>query len=194
MSAIDPRIQQAAAVLAAGILVVASWQLGYTPARRADRRDRDRAASLGEELAQIEALVLAAGGEASWLSANQQRLEALRRRFPSQEQVPQLLNALIEGLKVPDEVKLVDVSQGNLEPILEGGEPLTVDGAPCYRLPVLVTAEGRYHAILSALTRVTAETFPAIVSVRQVELTLKETAGIRLSAVVQLYLYVKGAS
>lgn len=191
MRGVGPGILEAAVVLIAGSLVAASWQWGYQAAARAYWRDRGQMALLTERISQVHAMVQAAGGEAAWLSRQQQRLVALKARFPQQAQVPQLLNTLIDGLKA-GEMKLVNVTQGNLEPVQEGGTPLVVEGVPYHRLPVTVTGEGRYLAVLATLERLTGDAFPGVVGIGHVELRLKEPTGSKLDATLQLFLYVSG--
>jgi len=189
----DPRISQGAAVLAAVAIVGVSWTLGYQPAVRAVGQDRQQAQLLRAQLSQVEAMVQTSGGMEAWHAHHLKRLETLKRRFPPQAQLPQLLNALADTVKM-GEVKLVNVSQGNVEPVTDAEQPLLVDGQPCYRLPVTVTAEGRYHAIVQALERLMAETFPSVVSLRQADLQLKDPQGAQLAATLQLYLYVVGGA
>jgi len=191
MRVIDPRLSQGAAVLAAGAMVVISWRFGYQPAIRAYREDQQQVAELSARLAQVDTMVQAAGGVETWRAHNLQRLDALNNRFPPQAQLPQLLNALVDAVKL-GEVKLVNVSQGNLEAVQDVGQPVLVDGQPCYRLPVTVTAEGRYHSLVQALDRIMAETFPSLVGIEQAELRLKDPLGAKLDATLQLYLYVVG--
>ena len=191
MNTLDPRASQGLAVLAAGVVVVGTWSWGYQPAVRATHRDQAEVARLAERLADVEAMVLAAGGADRWQSHMTQRLTTLKERFPSQAQLPQLLNTLVETLKTQD-LKLVNISQGNVEPVLEAEEPVLFEGTPCVRLPVMITAEGRFPAFLQALERVTAEAFPSVVSIGAVELRLTEAVGATLDATLTLYLYVVG--
>ena len=173
---IDPRISQGVAVLMAGLVTVGSWRWGYQPAVRAYRQDQQQVAALSTRLAQVEAMVQAAGGVETWRTHNLQRLTALKNRFPPQAQLPQLLNALVDTVKM-GEVKLLNVSQGNVEPVQDDGQPVLVEGQACYRLPVTVTAEGRYHAMVQALERITAETFPSMISIEQADFRLKDPLG-----------------
>ena len=193
MTSMDPHLRQAARVLAVAVVLWWSWQRGYQAVVHAYARDRAELATLTRRLSQLEALVQAEGGEAAWLSRNQQRLAVLKGKFPSQTQVPQLLNALVDALKT-GEIRLLNVSQGNLEPVEESGGPLLIDGAPCYRLAVAITAEGRYYSVLDALERLTADSFPALVTLERVDLTRKEALGARLDTTLQLHLYVVGSS
>src|SRR3989338_6677190 len=142
---IDPRISQGAAVLVAGLVTVGSWRWGYQPAVRAYRQDQQQVETLSARLAQIDAMVQAAGGMETWRTHHLERLTTLKRRFPPQTEVPQLLNALVDAVKAAD-LKLLNASQGNVEAVQDGGQPLLLDGQPYYRLPGTVTAEGRYHA------------------------------------------------
>ena len=178
-------------MLAAGLLVALSWRWAYEPAARAYARDDSRVATLTNHIAQWEAVVGASGGEAEWLSRNQQRLAQLRDRFPQQAQLPQALNALVDALKA-GEIKLLNVTQGNVEPLQDAGKPFLINGMACFRLPITVTAEGRYQAILEAMEQITGESFPAIVSLGQTELHLMDAAGPKLNATIHLSLYVTG--
>lgn len=188
----DPRLSQGFAVLASGALAVMSWTWGYQPAVRAVGQDRQQAELLRAQLSQVEAMVQTSGGMETWHAHHLKRLETLKHRFPPQAQLPQLLNTLVDTVKM-GEVKLVNVSQGNVEPVKDAEQPLLLDGQPCYRLPVTVTAEGRYHALVQALERLMAETFPSVVSLQQADLQLKDPQGAQLAATLQLYLYVVGA-
>ena len=191
MSVLDPRLSQGAAVLAAVMTVTVSWRFGYDRAVQRFRQDRAEVAALTARIAQVNAVVEPAGGTAKWLADNQRRLAALRAKFPQQEQMPQLLNALVNALKT-GEVNLVNMTQGNLESVQVNNAPLLIEGVPCYRLSVTVNTEGRYHAVLAALDRLMDDTFPAIVSIEQVDLHLKDAAGATLEATVHLHLYVTG--
>src|SRR3989338_4241630 len=188
---IDPRISQGAAVLMAGLVTVGSWRWVYAPAVRAYRQDQQQVETLSARLAQIDAMVHAAGGVETWQTHHLGRLTALKQRFPPQTEVPHLLNALVDAVKAA-ELRLLNASQGNVEAVQDGGQPLLLDGQPCYRLPVTVTAEGRYHALVQALGRIMAETFPSVVSLRQADLHLKDPQEARLAVTLQLYLYVVG--
>ncbi|MBI4003439.1 MAG: type II secretion system protein M [Candidatus Omnitrophica bacterium] len=190
---IDPRLSQSLAVLAAACMVMVSWWWGYQPAVRAVRQDRQQAEVLRAQLAQVEAMVQTSGGIEVWHAHHLKRLDTLKHRFPPQAHLPQLLNTLVDTVKM-GEVKLVNVSQGNVEPVTDAEQPLLVDGQPCYRLPVTLTAEGRYHAIVQALERLMAETFPSVVGLQYAELQLKDPQGVQLAATLQLYLYVVGGA
>ena len=192
MRAFSPLIRQGCAVLIAGMVAALSWLFGYEPSVRRYVRDRQQVGALTTRIAQWEAVVQASGGETAWLARNQQRLTQLRERFPQQTQLPQLLNALVEALKA-GEMKLLNVTQGNVEPMQEAGNPIRINGRVCYRLPVTVTAEGRYHVIREAIERVSSEAFPAVVSLEQVELRLKEATTAKLDVTLYLYLYVTEA-
>lgn len=193
MKVLDPRISQGATVLAALVVLSMSWRFGYRPAVRQLEQSRVRVKTLTSQIAQVGALVQGAGGGEAWLAQNERRLAALIARFPPEDRVPQLLNALVDAFRSGD-MKLLNVTQGNLEPMQRRDAPLLVGGAPCFRLPVTVTAEGRYQTVLAALERLTQDTFPAVVSVEDVDLRVRSEAGIILAATVRLYVYVTGAS
>jgi len=188
---IDPRLSQGAVVVVVGAIVAASWTHLYQTAVHSYRHDQQQVDTLRAQLAQVEAMVSTSGGIEAWHAHHLKRLDTLKQRFPPQAQLPQLLNALAETVKAGD-VRLLNVSQGNVEPVQEGQQPVLVDGQPCYRLPVTLTAEGRYHSLVQALERLMAETFPSVVGLDQVELQLKDPQGVQLAATVRLYLYVIG--
>ena len=191
MRALDPRLSQGLAVVIAGIACVLSWRFGYHRAVHRFRQDRVQVAALTARIAQIDVVMQRAGGTAKWLADNQRRLATLRAKFPQHEQMPQLLNALVDALKT-GEVDLVNMTQGNLERVQANNAPLLIDGTPCYRLPVTMITEGRYHAVLAALERLMDETFPTVVSIEQVDFHLKDAAGATLEATLHLNVYVTG--
>ena len=191
MRTFDPVLTQCGAVLASAIVAVLSWQYGYAPALQADGRDRQQAAVLRQRISKWETVVTAFGGETAWLTHHQQRLDQLRGRFPPQSRLPDLLNTLVETLKA-NEMKLLDLTQGNLEPVQEAGAPLLLGGTPRYRLPITVTAEGRYHAVRAAIERLTSEGFPVLVGIEQAEFRLKDPVSGKLDVKLQFSLYVTG--
>lgn len=191
MMRLDPRASQGAAVVAAALAAVVSWQWGYQPAVRAFGRDRERIAATTARLRDVESMVQAAGGQRAWRASYEQRLARLTARLPQPSQLPALLNALVDGLKAAD-VKLLNVEQGNMEPVRDGQQPLLFQGNPCYQLPVTVTAEGRFSEVLAALERLTGEAFPSAVSLEQADLRIKDAATVTLGATLKLNLYVVG--
>lgn len=193
MKAFDLRLTQSAAVLVTASLVIVSWQRGYQSAVQTEQRDRDRLVKLTQETSQIEAMVKTDGGKEAWLAHHRQTLETLQARFPQHTQLPRLLNALIDALKT-SEMRVVNITQGNVEPVQEGGQPLLIDGAPCYRLPVTVAAAGRYHVILAALDQLAADTFPAVVGLQHIEFQANQAGGATLNATMILHLYVVGSA
>lgn len=194
MTSMDPRLMQLAKVLVGGVVVAWSWQQGYQASVRAYATDRAEVAALSARLSALDAMAQAAGGMQEWLARHQERLAKLKGKFSHQTQLPQLLNALVDTMKA-GEIRLLNVSQGNLEPMQESDNtPLLIDGEPCYRLGVTVTAEGRYHALVEAMTRLAAESFPSLVALEQVELRRKDAAGARLDATLHVYLYVIGTT
>ncbi len=190
MNANNPLVRQLLLVASAAVLVVVVWTRGYQPAHRAAVRDRTRATELAGRVAETEAMLLAAGGEAAWLAQHQKELVRLKTRFPHQDQLPQLFNRLIETVKT-GELKLVNVVQGNPEPVEDAGQPVLMEGVPSYRLPVTVTIEGRYHKIVAALEQLTGPTFPGVVGIQQVEFQVREPTP-QLDATLTLHLYVTG--
>ena len=185
----DLRLSQAGAVLLAGAVVVLSWQAGYRPAARAYQRDRARAMTLKDRIAQAEAMVRPSGGEAAWLARHRQELERLKAAFPRQSQLPQLLNTLVDTLKASG-LELRDIAQGHLEPVQKQDQPLLIDGTPCHRLPVTVTVDGTYHTVVATVQRITGEGFPGVVALGGVELRRTPLTEDTLSATLRLLLYV----
>jgi Tfp pilus assembly protein PilO len=138
----------------------------------------------------IEQLIRGGGGEAAWIARQQQRLDALRQRIPSSAQVPQLLDALLEQVSGAA-LHLTDVNQGNLEPAKDAeGSPVVLDGLPCLRLPISLTAEGRFHAVVAFLERLAGAGFPGLATVERARLAIKDPLNAQLNATVQLALYV----
>lgn len=191
MRALDPRLVQGAFAAAAAAAVLLSWRWGYQQAAAAYHRDAGQAAALKARIDGVEPVMRSLGGEEAWLAQAKARLQALKVKFPKQTQLPQLLNALVETLKA-GEIRLVNVVQGNLEPVLKDEQPLSVEGVSCYRLPVTITAEGRYYAVLEAIERLRSASFPSLVSIGQVELRRRDAVSTRLDATIQLFLYVFG--
>ena len=178
-------------MLLMGGTFLASWQLGYAPVQRANEQGRRERTQLSEEIAKVEAIVQQEGTMAAWLTARQQQLSQFQRRVPEPAQLPMLLNTIVDTVK-NGELKLINVEQGNLEPVPDGAATLTLEGRSCYRLPVIVTAEGRYHAVLGALDQLTSERFPLVVGLERVEMRIQDPLGATLSAILHLSLYVAG--
>ena len=188
----DPRFSHGLrAVIAAGV-AVGSWRYAYQPVVRRYRSDTAHLAALTQQFTQIESMIQRADGQAAWLSQHRQRLEQLRTKFARPDQMPQLLNALVDTVQ-RGEFHVVNVTQGALEPVRQDEAPLLVDGLPCYRLPVTITAEGRYPVLLDALDRLTQEAFPAVVSVEQMDLRVLGAAA-QLGITMRLAIYVIGAA
>ncbi len=189
----NPLTEQLVAVVAAGTVAALSWQLGYQPGARACRNDRAQAKTLTDRLAQTEAMVQAAGGQAAWIERQQQALARLRAAAPSQSRLPELLNRLVETMRGGG-LQVVNVVQGTLVPLQQDGQPIQIAGTPYSQLPVTVTAEGRFHMLLTALERLTGRAFPGTVRIDQAELRLKEPTGMTLVATVQLLLPLAGVA
>lgn len=192
MTTLDPRASQGTAVLAAAIAMVLSWQWGYQPAVRAFARDRDRVTTITARLRDVESMTQAGGGADVWRASQARRLALLKARLPQPSQLPALLNALVDGLKV-DDVKLLNVEQGNMEAAQEGEQPLLFQGVPCFQLPVTITAEGRFSEILAVLERLTADTFPSVLSLERVDLRMRDVITATLGATLKVNLYVVGS-
>ena len=193
MKTVDLRMSQLLTVVFSGFLVVISWRQGVQAAMRSYAKDRAQVTALTQQIKQVEALVEPTQSVAAWMTEHQQRAQALAAQFPDQRQLPQLLNTLIDTLKSSD-ITVVNVAQGNLEPVRDGEPPVLMQGASCHRLPVAVTVEGRFHPLLNALGKLTDATFPALVGVEKTEFRLLETTGTKLQAVITLHLYVIGSA
>lgn len=191
MRGLDLRLSHGLLVGVAGVSVVISWQYGYRPMAHAYTHDRAEVATLAAQLSHVSAMVHGAGGRAAWMIQQQQRLGTLKRRVPDQNQLPHVLNALVETLNA-SEIKLLDAAQANLQPVQDAGKPLVLEGKTCYRLPVTVRAEGRYQAILTTLDHLMADAFPSLVSLDQLELRAKAPGMPQLHATFTLSLYVTG--
>ena len=188
----DQRVTQSLILGAATLTLAASWLQGYQPSARAYARDLTHIASLKDRLATLETTLQSAGGEAAWLLQHRQRLSQLQARFPQHAQLPKVLNALVEAMR-SGEVRLLNIVQGHVEPMKEGAGQLLIEGSPCYRLHVTVTAEGRYHAIMAALKRLMSESFPGVVTIEQSSMQLKQETGNTLLVTLQLSVYLLGA-
>jgi len=189
----DPRLVSAAAVgVLAGLVGVSA--LGPSSRMRAELRGiRQSLARTQERLWQLQRLLEEAGGQAAWVTQQEQRLEAMRQRLPVSSQVPVLLDALLGSLGSA-QVQLVDVAQGNLEPVVgPDGQPVRIDEAACLGLPVTLRVTGRFHALAGLLQQVTGSGFPCVVKVEHVHLALKDPTTMSLNATVQLVLYVREA-
>ena len=189
MTSLDARIAQGGLAAAAAIATFLSWQYGYEGSARAYRRDAVKAAALQETVSQLETMVQTAGGPVAWLVKTQQRISQMKDRFPGQAQLPEMINRLVDTVKA-GAIQLTDVSQGNLEPAVTGGQPVIVDGRSCVHLPVTLTMEGRYHDLIAAVSRLTEPPFPGLVSIEQVELRRKDAESPVLVATVQVHLYL----
>ena len=191
MKLADPRLTQGLATLIAAMACGSSWQWGLQPIVRSYRADQARMIQLKTRIAQYDTLLQAAGGQEAWLARHRERLAHVQARLPDQAQLPQLLNTLVDALKRSD-LTLVDVTQDRVEMVGGSVKPLLIQGAICYRLPVTIEMEGRYQVLLSAMERLTQEDFPALVSIDQGSLHLKESAGSKLRASIRLSVYVTG--
>ena len=188
----NPLMSQGLAIAIATIISVMSWRYGYQAAQHRYQHDHRQLDELTTQVGQWEQKVQAAGGQTAWLTTQQQRLVQLKARFPQQQQLPQLLNTLVERWKASD-LKLVNVAQGNVEAVRDADAPILIGGAPCYRLPVTVTTEGRYLALVGMIEQLTSDTFPVMVSIDQIELRRKGVATPLLEATLGISLYVLGA-
>jgi hypothetical protein len=184
---LDPRLPPGLAILAAGAALIFSWQYGYVASVRAARTDREAAAELNGRLAEVDAMLLSSGGRAAWTAQRDAELAARRARIPEQQQLPQLLNQLVDALKA-GELQLLDVAQGNLQPVLD-----TPAGTAFQRLPVAVTAEGAFTAVVAALERLGSEAFPYLLRVDAVDLKRRPGDAPLLQATLTLSVFVAGA-
>ena len=189
----DPRVSHAAVLVLAGAVVVASWQTQYVAQHRQLRQARERWMSLRQQVEATEQLLQAAGGQAAWIAQSQAQLNTLTQRIPRSGSLPQLLDEVLRRA-AQAKMKLVNVSQGNLEPVRDTQQqPIAVGQAPCLSLPVTVTFEGGFRGVVAFLEQVVDPTFPGLVTVDQARLTVNDSETGRLTASVQLVLYVLGS-
>jgi hypothetical protein len=190
----NPWLSQGLGILAAVVALALCWSRAYQPITQAYRRHQQAVSALQSQLRQLETELNAAGGQAMWWQRQQQKLTDLKLRFPDHQQLPELISRLIATVG-DSGLRLVNVAQGNLELVQAHGAPVQIRNAPCYQVGVTVQAEGRFHAVVAAVERLTDERFPVVVAVRQVELAVKETSETAvLSALIELQLYVVGSS
>lgn len=187
--ALDLRVVQGAWVLVFGIAFMATWQLGYAPTQTAIRCTSEERAALQARLTRAETMVQTGGGRDAWLAAQQELLNMLAARVPEQARLPELLNA-IDAIARANDVTVLSLIQGNLEPVLQDDQPVRMGGMMCSRLPVTLTVEGRYHAMRSVLAQLTDTAFPGVMQVQQVELVRSAADDPRLTATLHLILYV----
>lgn len=186
---LDPRLLEGLWVVLGTALLMVVWHGGLRATRAEYHRLVQRRAQLEARLSGVDALVKEAGSASDWLATQRQGLDAMRARVPMQAYLPQLLNA-VASLAQASDVKVVNLAQGNLEPVLQDDQPVQLNGRPCARLPVTMTAEGGYHAVRAMLEQLTDEAFPGVVSVQQLELARPVAGGVRLAATLRLMLYV----
>ena len=190
---LDPRLTQGGLAAAAAVAVILSWHHGYERFARLVVQDRTQETLLARQVRDANDMVQAAGGREAWVSRTQRRLAQLNAKFPGPDQVPGLLNRVSETVKA-NNVRLLNVSQGNVEAVRDGDRALTLDGRPCQRVPVTIAAEGRYHAVRAALEQLTQDAFPGVVTIDAVALRAKDAAGLLLDVTLELSLYVVGSA
>lgn len=193
MKTLDPRLAQGGLVVAAAIAVVLSWHHGYERVARLVVQGRAQRNTLARQVRQADDMVRAAGGRHVWMAQAQQRLAQLNAQFPGTDQLPGLLNRVSETVNA-NNVRLLNVSQGNVETVRDGDRVLTLEGRPCQRLPVTIMAEGRYHAVRAALEQLTQDAVSGVVTVDAIGLRAKDAAGSLLDVTVELSLYVVGSA
>ncbi len=185
----DPRVRHLAVLAAVGALAFGSWSWGYAPAKAAMKREVQTLQSRRAQVDLLEATVAGGGGLDAWLEAHQARVAARTGRLSSRDQLPQLLDTLVNGLK-SGPARFVNLTQGSLEPVQHDGQPLLVEGAPCLRLPVTVTMEGRYHDVLKTLSRLMDAEFPSLVTLGPIQFARQAPTEPVLSATAQLSVHV----
>ena len=186
----DPVVTHTAGLLAVLATVIGSWQVLYVPAIRRLETMRNRLAGMHQEIEQLDAMLVHAGGEAAWRARQQEVLDELTRRIPPSHEMPGVLNRLLEQAGV-NGLAVVDVNQGNLGPATDDqGTPiLLADTTPCLALPVTLTADGSFRNAVMFLEQLTGAGLPALVTVRRVEMTIHNllTATLRMSFQLVLY-------
>lgn len=192
MPRLDPRLSHGLVllILAAGVGI--GWQMGYRPEVAQVRHQRAMLSTLKAQLDDVEQMLDRAGGEAEWMAMQEHLLELMAQRFPASHQMPRLLDALLERVKQSD-LQLLDVKQGNLEPTHDAqGQPIVLDETPCFGLPITLSLQGRYHAIIEFLQQVASANFAGVAKITQVTMALRQPTSLQLQATVQVVLYVLG--
>ena len=185
----DPRLTHAVGLLAILATVIGSWRLLYVPATRRLEAARTHLSSLRQQVAQLEAMLAQAGGAPEWLARQQDVLSELTRRIPPSREVPGLLDRLLEQAGVND-LKVVDVNQGNLEPATDAeGSPILAGDIPCLALPVTVTADGSFRNAVAFLEEISGAGLPALVTVKRVRMKTHHPLNATLRMTVQVVLY-----
>lgn len=190
MRALDPRVMPWIGAAASAIAISVAWSAGFQPAAGAARHARVQAEALSGQIAAVEAMVLAAGGTSVWRQRHDARLQRLQARLPGQEQLPGVLNA-VDAVFRHGGLALRNVSQGSLEPVLENSVPVVSGALACYRLPLSVSVEGRYHELVDAFAQLTGEEFPGLISVDRLQLR-RLGEGPQVDATVTLTVFVTG--
>ena len=187
---VDPRVRHGLAALLMGVIAALSWSLGYLPAHRALRKTRHDVTMLQADITQLQARLAAAGGEAAWRSKQQQRVSALQRRVAPAAQTPRLLDAVI-ALVGDVKLKVGGVSQGNPEPVKDAqGQPVMLEQRACIGVPVTVTVDGGFHGIRMLLERLADASFPSLVTIDQLRLTMTDVKSAALHGTIKLTLDV----
>ena len=194
---LDPRVTPWAVAAVSAAVAVMAWNGGFRPAAIAVHAAAVGAEALASQTAAVDVMLLAAGGEPAWRTRQAARLQAMQARLPKQEQLPGVLN-VVDAIFRQGRLTLRNVSQGNVEPV-NASVPVMVppaDGvsAPtlaCFRLPLTVVAEGRYHELVDAIDQLTRSEFPALVSVESVQLQ-RQGDGPQVAATIALTVYLAG--
>lgn len=189
---LDPRLTHGIGLLAVGAAVIVSWQGVYRGTDRLLTSGRQELKTMRPQLEQAQRLVEEAGGPVAWMSQQQRTLQRLQRRLPPSRELPRLLDAVL-GQVAGSHLTLLNVTQGNLEPAKTAqGDPAQLNGLPCLGVPVSLTVQGRYHAVLAYLKALTESTAPGVVTVHDVDYVLDEPQTGILKATVQVMIYVVG--
>lgn len=197
MRFLDARVLPWIIAAVSAVVIAAAWNMGFRPAMATVRTAAAEAETVSSQVAAIEVMLLAAGGEPAWRRRHEARRSALQARLPMQEQLPGVLNA-VDAVFRQGGLTLRNVSQGNVEPV-NPAAPVMVPSADgisaatraCYRLPLTVIAEGRYHELAEAIDQLTKSEFPALVSIDSVQLR-RVAEGPRVEATVTLTVYLAG--
>jgi len=179
-------------LLAMVLAVVAgvSWFRGVRWLQAVVQGHRAAIQDLSRRIHETEAMVIPSGGLGEWLALHGQELRRLQARFPNEEELPRLLNALARQMQT-DDFELGTISPGNLEPVRDAqGRDVLIDGVPCVRLPVTIQGRGRYHAMLGLLEQVLSETFPAVAALESMDLRAVSPDRPVLDVTLRLKLYL----
>lgn len=158
------------------------------------RQTRERLFSIHQQVEQTEAFLEQSGGLDSWMVEQQKISQQLMDRLPVSQHMPQLLDVIVNQV-AQSNLNLIDVTQGNLEPMNDfQGQPIMCRDTPCLSLGLTLNLEGRFHEVVDYLDVLTSREFPCVVRVNQIQLAVKQANHPLLKAKLDVVMYVRSAS